>query len=161
MQQNRWWKLVLQKLADKIITDIHPPQVVSVGLPFLIAELEENESLVGTLSATLNQNLNKHYWAPSIGNYSHRLHRNYWGIEPPSYLFSRKLLQPYFGYAPKELPLLLAPPTQWTGDFWSNYQSADSNLLKPIDLPIRFQQSRRIRPLTACHSREERMIGYP
>jgi iduronate 2-sulfatase len=42
-----------------------------------IAELEENESLVGTLSATLNQNLNKHYWAPSIGNYSHRLHRNY------------------------------------------------------------------------------------
>jgi len=26
---------------DKIITDIHPPQIVSVGLPFLVAELED------------------------------------------------------------------------------------------------------------------------
>jgi trans-2,3-dihydro-3-hydroxyanthranilate isomerase len=30
---------------DKIITDIHPPQVVSVGLPFLIAELEDKSAL--------------------------------------------------------------------------------------------------------------------
>ncbi len=30
---------------DKIITDIHPPQIVSVGLPFLIAELEDKAAL--------------------------------------------------------------------------------------------------------------------
>jgi PhzF family phenazine biosynthesis protein len=30
---------------DKIITDIHPPQIVSVGLPFLIAELEDKTAL--------------------------------------------------------------------------------------------------------------------
>ena len=31
---------------DKIITDMgHPPQIVSVGLPFLIAELEDKSAL--------------------------------------------------------------------------------------------------------------------
>ena len=42
-----------------------------------IAELIENESLVNALSTTLIQNLGEEYWAPPVGDYSHRLHRNY------------------------------------------------------------------------------------
>ena len=42
-----------------------------------IAELKENEGLVHSLSTTLNQKLDVYYWAPPVGEYTHRIHRNY------------------------------------------------------------------------------------